>query len=254
MEDVGHTHARETSLGQFEITTEVYSGPLDLLIDLIERRKLLINDISLATVTDDYMRHVAMMEQNPLKETAEFVVLASTLLLIKSKSLLPILDLTEEEEESVEELEQRLRLYQIYRNAGKILENIFGKRMSYERRYIPALQPLFITDRYTETEALAEAIGEVMERLPKKVTKPKVNVRKVVSLEEMIHRIQERIERQLSFKFKDFTGDSKEKTTIIVGFLAVLEMVKQGTVLVRQTALFHDIEIEKDGSGAPKYM
>jgi segregation and condensation protein A len=80
----------------FSFKTEVFEGPLSLLIELIEKRKLLINDISLAAVTDEYMRRVAEMERSPLRETAEFIVLASTLLLIKSKSLLPILSLTEE--------------------------------------------------------------------------------------------------------------------------------------------------------------
>ncbi len=252
-------HPQELEVGTpltstaFKIQTDVYSGPLDLLIDLIEKRKLLINDISLASVTDDYMAYVAQFEKNPLREMADFIVLASTLLLLKSKSLLPILELTEQEEETLESLERRLQHYQIFRNAGKTIESIFGKNVSHERTFIPDKNPLFITDSLTNVDTLRLAMSDVLRNLPKKVEKPKVQVKTVVSLETMIDRLKERIERQLSFKFTDFHGDSRERSTIIVGFLAVLEMVKQGSVLVRQHAHFHEIEIEREGSAVPRY-
>lgn len=238
---------------QFAVQTDVYSGPLDLLIDLIERRKLLINDISLATVTDDYLAYVARLEENPLNEMAEFIVLASTLLLLKSKSLLPILEFTDAEEESIELLEIRLRLYQIFRNAGKTVERIFDVSPNYERRFVPDPNPLFLTDKFTEVNALASSIRNVIDNLPKKIDKPKVQVRKVISLEEMMERLKDRIERQLSFKFTDFAGGNTERVTVIVGFLAVLEMVKQGMVLVRQSATFTDIEIERRTTNMPHY-
>jgi segregation and condensation protein A len=238
----------------FHIQSEAYSGPLDLLIDLIEKRKFLVNDISLAAVTDDYMAYVSRFEKNPLREMADFIVLAATLLLLKSKSLLPVLELTEVEEETIESLEKRLRYYQLFRNSGKVLESLFGKHILHERRFIPEKNPLFLPDKYTTPSVLHNAITDVVRNLPKKVEKPKVQVRTVVSLETMIDRLKERIERQFSCKFRDFTGDTKERSTIIVGFLAVLEMVKQGGVLVKQTAHFHEIEIERESSTTPRYQ
>lgn len=237
----------------FHIQTEVYSGPLDLLIDLIEKRKFLVNDISIASVTDDYMAYVAQFEKSPLRDMADFIVLASTLLLLKSKSLLPVLELTEAEEETLESLEKRLRYYQIFRNVGKTLESLFGKHTSYERRFVPDQNPLFLPDKYTTVDALRAAMTDVVKNLPKKVEKPKVQVRTVVSLETMIEQLKDRIEKQFAFNFREFTGGSKERSTIIVSFLAVLEMVKQGSVLVKQAARFHDIEIERDQNTAPKY-
>ena len=238
---------------QFEIQTAVYTGPLDLLIDLIERRKLLVNDISLATVTDDYMKYVAQLEERPLRDIADFIVLAATLLLLKSKSLLPVLELTEAEEESVDELETRLRFYQIFRTASQKITSLFGKRIAYERPYVQDRTPLFLPDKYTTTDALRDAMSSVIQNLPKKVEKPKVAVRKVVSLEEMMANLKDRIERQFKMTFKDFAGGSAERGTVIVSFLAVLEMVKQGMVLANQASRFHDIEIEKQGSSVPKY-
>lgn len=247
-------HPQHVSDSRFNIETERYSGPLDLLIELIERRKFLVNDISIASVTDDYMAYVAQFEKNPIREMADFIVLASTLLLLKSKSLLPILELTEAEEESVENLERRLRLYQIFRNAGKTLSERFGTYTLYTKRFVPDTQPLFITDSFTETEALKNALCEVINNLPKKVEKPKVQVKTVVSLETMMSRLKDRIQQQMAFKFNEFTGTNAERTTIVVGFLAVLEMVKQGGLLVSQSAHFQDIHIEREGTALPRYQ
>lgn len=249
--DVEQPH--NTATRGFNIESEAYSGPLDLLIDLIEKRKFLVNDISLASVTDDYMAYVAQFEKNPLREMADFIVLAATLLLLKSKSLLPVLELTEAEEESIESLEHRLRYYQIFRNAAKTVSTIFGRTPSYDRPFTPSKTPLFVTDSYTTVDSLRLAMTDVVKNLPVKKEKPKVQVKAVVSLETMIDRLRERIEKQLSFKFRDFTGGGAERTTVIVGFLAVLEMVKQGTLIVRQAARFHDIEIEREMSTAPRY-
>lgn len=251
MENVGQGVADYSG---FAVKTNVFTGPLDLLIALIEKRKLLINDISLATVTDDYMRYVAEMERLELRETSQFVVLASTLLLIKSRSLLPVLSLTEEEEDNIDDLQNRLRLYQILKRGAKDIESAFGVHFGFERKFVPSPEPLFLTDKYTEPNALSESIQSVISSLPKKVVRPKVNVTKVISLEDMIDRLRERIEREFKFGFKEFTGNSGERPTIIVGFLAVLEMVKQGKVMVRQGALFNEIEIELEPGNTPRYV
>lgn len=237
----------------FSIKTEVFEGPLELLLDLVERRKLLINDISLAEVTDEYMRQVSIMQELSLPNTAQFVQLAATLLLIKSKSLLPVLELTEEEEQVIDDLEIRLRRYAIYRGAAEKLAENFGQRVSYERQYVADRNPLFVTDSFTTVVALQAAIGDVLVNLPRKEIKPKVAVKKVVSLDEMISRLEKRIREQMKLRFSELLEDSREKPTIIVGFLAVLESVKQGSILVAQTSRFADIEIEIEKAQTPRY-
>ena len=243
----------QIEINSFAVKTEVFEGPLDLLLDLVEKRKLLINDISLAEVTDEYMRTVAEMQERSLPGTAQFIVLAATLLLIKSKSLLPVLDLTEEEESSIEDLEERLKLYQIYRNAGKTIEDTFGKNICHERQFVAKNDPIFTTDKFTELSELKDAMHRVLQELPKKELKPKVQVRKVISLEEMIDRLKNRVESQMRLKFSELLEENQEPTTIIVGFLAVLESVKQGSILVAQVERFDDIEIERVGFSTPKY-
>lgn len=237
----------------FSIKTQAFEGPLELLLDLVEKRKFLINDISLASVTDEYMKQVSIMQQLSLPNTAQFIALAATLLLIKSKSLLPILELSSEEEEGIGDLEIRLRRYQLYRNIARTLEEIFGKQITHSRQYVPPQNPLFITDSFTTVDALHTAMGEVLQNLPKKEFKPKVKVKAVISLEEMIERLHARIEKQMKLTFSELIKDNNEKPHIIVGFLAILESVKQGSILVAQAARFEDIHIEKEKVDAPRY-
>ena len=238
---------------QFAIKTDVFEGPMELLLELVEKRKLLINDISLAAVTDEYMAEVARRQELSLPNTAQFVALAATLLLIKSKSLLPVLELTPEEEESIDELEERLKLYKIYKEAAAIVGEQFGSNIMHSRTFVPAKNPLFVTDNYTTTEALHEAMGRVLAALPKKEVKPKVQVRPVISLEEMIDRLHIRIENQMKVRFSELVGQETEHKNVIVGFLAILESVKQGSVLVMQAERFSDIEIEKENTTLPRY-
>lgn len=242
------------SVSPLSVKTEVFEGPLELLLELVEKRKLLINDISLATVTDDYIATVAAMQEASLPHTTQFVQLAATLLLIKSKSLLPVLELTEEEEGAIENLEERLRHYQIFRDAAKSLGEEFGRSYLYERRYVPPQEPLFLPDTYTTIPALTEAMEGILLNLPRIEQKPRVQVRSVISLEEMIARLERRVEAAVRTTFRELLAGEVEPKTIIVGFLAVLESVKQGSVLAAQAERFADIELERQRLTTPRYV
>jgi segregation and condensation protein A len=237
----------------FSIKTEVFEGPLELLLDLVEKRKLLINDISLADVTDEYMKEVRLMQELSLPNTAQFVALASTLLLIKSKSLLPILELTDEEELIIEDLEERLRRYQIFRDASQTLQALFGKTCLYNPQFTPPLDSLFVPDAHCTVEVLNNAMRNILSALPKAVTKPVVKVKTVVTLEEMMKRLQNRIRNRLQTNFSELCAGETEKRVIIVGFLAILELFKQGNLIIEQENRFSDIRIEQDKGGAPTY-
>lgn len=238
----------------FSVQTPVFEGPLELLLDLIEKRKLLINDISLAAVTDDYMAYVSDLERHQLPETAQFVLVAATLLLIKSRSLLPVLSLTDEEESRIEDLETRLRLYQIYARAGNSLRTRFGEHVLYPRPYVPSSEPLFLPDSFSTIPQLREGMAAVLARLPKKQTPDReVSVRKTVSLEDIMKRLETRVTEQFRVSFKNFSGETAERPEIIVSFLAVLELIKQGIVMARQESRFADFEIEVERVDTPKY-
>jgi len=238
----------------FAIKTDVFEGPLTLLIELVEKRKLLINDISLAAVTDDYIKHVSDMQARSLPHTAQFVQLAATLLLIKSKSLLPVLELTAEEEASIDDLEERLRQYQVYKSAGEIITARFGKSMMFGSAFRPPREILFLPDDWCTKEQMHEAIGRVIANLPQKIAKPKVQVKAAVSLEEMMGNLRSRIEKQMRTSFSELRAEARgEHKVVIVSFLAILELFKQGNVIVRQSNRFSDIEIEMERGETPRY-
>jgi segregation and condensation protein A len=237
----------------FTIKTDVFEGPLDLLIELVEKRKLLINDISLASVTDEYLERVRVMQERSLPNTAQFIQLAATLLLIKSRSLLPVLELTKEEEQSIEDLEERLRQYQIYRDAGAALIERFGATPLYTRTFVPPTEPIFLPDQWCSTTALHVAMQDVLNNLPKKQFKPHVQVKPTISLEDMMESLKRRIEAHVRARFSDIRAEADEHKTVIVGFLAILELVKQGNVLVTQQGRFDDIEIELEQGTTPRY-
>lgn len=237
----------------FAIKTDTFEGPMELLIELVEKRKLLINDISLAQVTDEYMQTVSAMQELSLPNTAQFITLAATLLLIKSKSLLPVLDLTTEEEASIEDLEHRLKLYQIYRDAGQVLQSVFGRQVMYEPEYIPPREPVFIADSFCSTEELTNAMQRVIAALPTFETKPTAKVKQTISLEEMMERLKHRIEKQLQTKFSEIRARETDHKNVIVSFLAILELFKQGNIIITQSRRFDDIHMELDRPEIPRY-
>ena len=237
----------------FSIPHAQFEGPLELLLDLIERRKLLVNDVSLAAIADDYIAYARSHEEHPVAETADFVQVAATLLLIKSKSLLPIFDLSESEESDIKNLEHRLRLYQLFRDMSVTVSAQFGTTILYERSYVPPREPLFMPDQWTTIPALREALSGILANLPIKTFIPQTTVKKVISLEQMIKTLEDRVLRQVKMKFSDLVKNDPDHKTKIVSFLAVLELVKQGFVSVRQEGRFDEIHIEKDSVGIPKY-
>lgn len=237
----------------FSIKTDIFEGPLELLLDLVEKRKLLINDISLADVTDEYMREVTKMQELSLPNTANFITLAATLLLVKSKSLLPVLELTDEEEASIEDLEERLKKYQIIRDAAVPLQASFGTRVMYAPQFTPPAITVFVPDQFCTIDALRAAMNDVVNDLPKKEEPSKATVKVVVSLEEMMERLETRIRQNIKTRFSDLHVGEVEKKVIIVSFLAILELFKQGNLLVTQSDRFSDIEIELDQAATPRY-
>lgn len=231
---------------KFSIKTQEFEGPLDLLIDLIEKRKLLVNDFSIAEVTDDYLAYVASLEHHSLKEATQFIALAATLLLIKSKSLLPVFEMTRDEEDSVDDLEERLRVYQIFRDAGKVLARQFDRAPLYSRQFASSSEVLFVTDVYTEKSALLTSLQHTLARIPQKATQPQVRIKKTVSLDEVIATLRDRMTRQMKMSFSDFVGKKPERTVTIVSFLAVLEMVRSGQVQAAQDVSFGEIHIHRE--------
>ena len=238
------------------VKTPVYEGPLDLLLDLIERRKLLINDISLASVTDEYIAQISGMHEMPVGETADFVSLAATLLLIKSRSLLPTLALSEEESKDIKQLEYRLAVYKLIKEAGQKIRPDASAYLA--EGFAPSPTPLFLFDTTLTVASLRNGAQALVDGFPLTLALPKVAVKKIATLEEMIERLAARVSSAFRLSFKEFSAahsrDREEmKHTIIVSFLALLELVKQGIIRANQSNHFGDIVLEQDSITTPTY-
>ncbi|KKT82229.1 MAG: Segregation and condensation protein A [Candidatus Azambacteria bacterium GW2011_GWA1_44_9] len=238
----------------YQIKTKVFEGPLELLLDLIEKRKLFINEISLAQIADDYVAHLKSFEKFPVDFVSNFLMVASTLILIKSKSLLPTLSLTPEETQDIAELEARLKEYQRIRELSLHVKKLFGFNMLFPKGQTRLREALFVPSEEITTSSIFSSIRDVIARFPKKVSLPKVMVRKVISLDEMMSRLTDRITSNLKMSFREFAGVGKaEKVNVIVSFLAMLELVKQGVLAVTQHAHGDDIHMETGILETPKY-
>lgn len=215
----------------FQIKTAGFEGPFRLLLNLVEKRKLFINDVSLAAVTEDYFSYINKMGGLPPGEVSSFIFVASTLLLIKSKSLLPNLDLTNEEEGDIKSLEERLRLYELFNRLGGNIKNNFGERIIFAPMERKNNILVFLPDDRITKDSMMTFARNALGAMPKKIFLPKVEVRKVISIEEMIDKLTERVTNALQMNFSEFIGKShnrEEKVFVIVGFLAMLELVRNG--------------------------
>lgn len=237
------------------VKTSVYEGPLDLLLELIEKRKLLINDISLASVTDEYIARVNNMTQLEVEELSCFVSLAATLLLIKSRSLLPTLALTTQESKDIKQLEYRLAIYQIIKESAQRLRDSTSSRLYSGTP--PKKQPRFSFDPSITTETLRAAAQTLIEGFPKAIALPEVAVRTIRSLEEAIASLSQRVSQAISLSFIDLTRKNNSdlrsvKHEIVITFLALLELVKQGIIKATQEEN-GDIRLEPDTVSVPYY-
>ncbi len=237
---------------RFNLETEAFQGPLEALLDLIEERKLSISEVTLADVTDSYLAYVEKLPELPLGETAQFILVASTLLLIKSRTLLPTLTLSEDERESVDELERRLARYAVVRKAARGLRKEWGRAPYRFPKRAPLRAPVF-----NPAEATVDTISGVLQRLisllPKAEALVEAAVAPVLALEDVIVSLKARLSTAFKTQFRELTK-SKDRHEVIVYFLAMLELVRNGSASVTQEKLFDDITIESEGvEGAPRY-
>ncbi len=229
----------------YEVTLPEFTGPLDLLLRLIERAELDITTIALASVADQYLAHVRALATVEPRELAEFVSLAARLVLIKSRALLPRSPVAAAEpvDEDAEQLVAQLALYRRFKQAAELL------RARYERDYCtfvriappPVIAAAPLVRRHVSE--LAQALTwRIQLRLPldqpeRLVLAPRLTVAEVAS------RIRERLERAAWFDFSDLLSAQPTAEEVIVSFWAILELLKRRAIVVEQTVLFGPIAI-----------
>lgn len=228
----------------YHIKTEKFEGPLDLLLDLIEKEKLRINELSLAQVADQYLDYIRGNECIELANLADFLSVASRLILIKSRSLLPILEFTEEEEEEIKDLARQLEEYKKFKEISRSLGRmLYSSRASYSRGSYLGVTSAFFPPENVSAFDLKKYFQLVLSEIPVVDKLEEEIVAEVVTLEEKIAHLQETITNKMEICFSEITSQTSDKIEMIISFLAILEMVKQRIIQVEQGELFEDIKI-----------
>jgi len=226
---------------------EIFEGPLDLLLHLIKKNEVSITDIPIATITEQYLATLELMQTLNLDTAGEFLVMAATLIHIKSRTLLPESDTeTDEEEEGGEpreELMKRLLEYQRFKEAaGELGQRDVLTRDVFVRATAPTEKPVPTAFRELSVFELLTALRRVLERLPKdefhEVTLDKITVREKMTL------VLERLRVAGQVMFESLFTDARTRMAVIVTFLAMLELVKMRAIRIFQDRLDGPIIIE----------
>jgi segregation and condensation protein A len=234
----------------FSVRVDTFEGPLGVLLDLIEKHKLSINEVSLSKITDEYIEYIQKFDNYSFDQVSSFIVVAATLMLIKSRTLLPTLSVTEEEKTEIEVLEKRLEVFQVVKAIADYIKKDFGKRLLYKRPFVRIKRKVFAPGASLTRELLLQEVVSAIDNIPKEVVLPQTKVKTAIRIEEVLERLMTRVQTEARFSFKEFakkgitTNNMKEvKTFIVVSFLAVLELVKNGTLDVSQDGMYSDITI-----------
>ena len=235
------------------VKLQVFEGPLDLLLHLIDKNKVNIYDIPIAMITDQYLEYVNAMDRQDLNIVSEFLVMAATLIDIKSKMLLP----KQEEEDPRDELVKQLLEYKMYKYMSLELRDreLDAGRAMYKKPTVPeeVLQyeaPVDL-DKLLEDVTLSklnDIFKQVMQRVEDKVDPIRSKFGKIekeeVNLPEKMEYVKEYARNHKHFSFKDLLLQQTGKMQVIVTFLAILELMKIGFINIIQEEIFDDILID----------
>lgn len=239
------------------VRLQVFEGPLDLLLHLIDKNKVNIYDIPIVLITEQYLEYVNAMDKTDLNVVSEFLVMAATLLEIKSKMLLPK-EVNEdgEEEDPRAELVAKLLEYKMYKYMAYELKDrqVDAGRALYKAATIPPeveehREPVDLNKLFSDVtlRTLNDIFQEIMKRQEYKVDKVRSGFGKIekeeVNLLDKIEYVKEYARMNRSFSFRQLLLESKSKMQVVVTFLAILELMKSSFIHVEQDGTFADIKI-----------
>lgn len=236
---------------KYSIKLDNFQGPLDLLCYLIDKNKMNIYDVNLNEITDQYIAYLNAMEKMNLEIASEFVVMASTLLYLKSKKLLPKQE-EEEEEITEEELIKRIIEYKKFKEISKVLKenyNLFSDRFFKDQEQIKL--PKQKLEKNYDSSKIPEIYSALVERNSVKMNQNAKNIQRIAivdkyTVSEKVKEMYNILTKQKKFIFnKLFTISKHEKQEVVTAFSGLLEMSKTNEVQTEQERLFGDILVEK---------
>jgi segregation and condensation protein A len=243
---------------EMTVKLQVFEGPLDLLLYLIEKNKVNIYDIPIVEITSQYMEYLTEMKKRDLNILSEFLVMAATLIDIKSKMLLPAASNEEEEEEDPRaELVQQLLEYKMYKCMAYELKDrqIDAERVMYKAPTIPEEvaafeEPVNLEELVSDMTLakLNEIFQSIMKKQMDKIDPVRSKFGKIekeeVSLEDKMDYLEDYAKSHRQFSFRNLLAGQTGKMEVIVTFLAILELMKMGKISIYQDHIFDDIRID----------
>jgi segregation and condensation protein A len=233
----------------YKLKLDTFEGPLDLLLFLIKKNDIDICDIPIVKVTDQYLEYIDMMKMLDLEIVGEFLVMAATLLQIKSRMLLPPdpVGLEEEEIDPRDQLVERLQEYRVFKEIAEQLKGKEGERQNFFTRQVDeearkelendAKEVYFEANLFDLINAFSAALSKIKDEKVYEVTKEEFTV------EQKIHDILHTLLKESRLLLTDIFAQAKSKVEMIVSFMAILELIRMKEIVVAQKRLFSDIEV-----------
>ncbi|MCI2254642.1 segregation/condensation protein A [Domibacillus sp. PGB-M46] len=239
---------------EYKVKIDSFEGPLDLLLHLIQQLEIDIYDIPVSEITNQYLLYVNTMQQLELDVASEYLVMAATLIAMKSRSLLPDHSAEEEdyieEEDPREELARRLIEYKKYKEAAGRLHELEEERTKLFSR--PPADQLFSSNEEGPLNvSLFDMLGafQKMARRKKLAVPPRATVRREeLSVEKRMELLKEKLRLSKEPVLFDDLFDSHERNELVVSFLAILELMKQNEIVVSQEGNFADLYVTAGGN------
>lgn len=243
---------------ELNVKLQIFEGPLDLLLHLLDKNKVNIYDIPIVEITNQYMEYIAEMKRQDLNILSEFLVMAATLVDIKSKMLLPRTEEeVEEEEDPRNELVQQLLEYKMYKCMSYELKDrqMLAEKVMYKEPTIPDEilafeEPVDLEELVSDITLakLNEIFKSIMKKQVDKIDPVRSKFGKIqkeeVSVEEKMDYLENYALSHKHFSFRGLLEAQSSKVEIIVTFLAILELMKMGKIIISQEKIFDDIKID----------
>jgi segregation and condensation protein A len=230
----------------YSVKLEKFEGPFDLLYQLVESKKLEITEISLAQIANQFLDHIKTGVAT--EDLANFLIVAGRLALIKSRALLPFLELTKEEESDIESLKEQLAEYYKYRDLAKGIHKLdISKNIFYSRTFLSGMEPVFYFPKKLTSEKLSESLNNLLSTLTLPQRIPQAQIKNSISLEEKLEEIRNAIKNRIELRFSEILKSPSPEEKI-AAFLSVLELVKRSELEAKQKNNFEDIFLTKNNA------
>jgi len=224
-----------------KIKLEQFEGPYDLLLKLIKKKELDITKVALSKVTKQYLEYVDKMEEEQAEELSDFLVVATKLLLLKSGEIIP----DQQEEVEDQNLEQRLKVYRKFKQASKKIKDLWGENIAFQRQQDLSKYKQEQPPRNLDPKKLHNNMVKLIQQLEPPEPPLQTKVDETISVKEKIDHIRSMLADSDKLNFEQSIQNRENKSELIAGFLALLELVKQYELSLTQKNSFDSISINK---------